>query len=355
MKILFYPYNCTPFHGHTLEEKPLGGVETGVIRLARALDRLGHDVTVLTTFPRPPTSCPRYIPIEKAKSVGEVDLLIAVRSWEAFWDPLPAKKRLLWTGDSYTNSHTFGLGDPRIVSLFDTLLCVSNWQAKALCKTSGFPTTRVFILRNGIDLNEFMSEEKRVRKRLIYTSNPQRGLVYLPIIFLRLKMRHPELELHIFSNAALFDMQWPPLIASDPYHLALLNIFRDLPDCHVRGTHLQNQLAKELKKSAVFAYPCNVLETSCISVMEAQAAGCAVVTSGLGALQETVDNGGIVVDGEPGSDIFLDTFTESVHRILKDDNYFHELSEKALKQSQENDWSSRAKDLIDYVQKTWSF
>ena len=165
MKILFYPVNCASFHGNTLEEKPIGGVETAVIRLAKALDALGHDVTVFTSLRDPPPSRPRYLNAEQGfKTIGPVDLMIAVRSWEGFWNSFPAKIKLLWSGDSYTNIHTTGLGDPRVMALFDGLLCVSEWQAETLCSASGYPKGKVHILRNGVDLSEFDGQEARVRK-----------------------------------------------------------------------------------------------------------------------------------------------------------------------------------------------
>jgi len=347
MKILFYPFNCGPFHGNTLEEKPIGGVETAVIRLARALDALGHDVTVLTTIRNPPPSRPRYIHHSEMKSLGPVDLLIAVRSWEAFVIPIPARKRLLWTGDAYHNLHTAGLGDKRVVSLFDGLLCVSSWQAETLCSASGYPREKTHILRNGVDLADFSGSEDRMRKRLIYSSNPQRGLVFLPLIFFRLKQRHPELELHVFSNAALFDMGWPPVVAADMPHQALLNLLKEVPDCTVHGTVLQKQLAREFMKSSILTYPSNIEETSCITVLEAQAAGCCVVTSAMGALEESVGGGGIIVREESGSDAFLDKFTEAVDLLLKDDSLFQQLSQKALEQSKARDWKKRAAELME--------
>lgn len=349
MKILFYPFNCAPFHGNTLEEKPIGGVETAVIRLAKALDALGQEVTVLTPMVKPPPSRPRYLHEARMGLVGSVDILIVVRGWEAFAMPIKAKKKYLWTGDSYTNVHTAGIGDNRVVALFDGLLCVSNWQKEMLCSASGYPKKKVHILRNGVDLEEFSGSEQRVRKRLIYSSNPQRGLVYLPLVFLRLKQKHPDLELHVFSNAALFDMTWPPVVAGDMPHHALLNLMKGLPGCTVHGTVLQKELAREFMKSSILAYPSNFEETSCITVMEAQAAGCCVVTSSKGALAETVGQGGIIVEGEPGSDAFLDKYTEAVDRLLTDDSLFHNLSQKALEQSIECDWKKRAAELMEIV------
>ncbi len=75
-------------------------------------------------------------------------------------------------------------------------------------------------------------------------------------------------------------------------------------------------MAREFMKSAILCYPNTFAETSCITAMEAQAAGCAIVTSKLAALPETVANAGIMIEGEPGSPAYLDSFSTAVDVFL---------------------------------------
>lgn len=350
MKIVFYPLGCFPFHGNTLEEKPQGGVETAVIHLARELHGLGHDVTVLTDLQNPPKTQPPYLHVSKAGSLQNIDALVYVRGWKGVFFPIPAKKRFVWTGDSYTHSHTFGMGDKRFSNYVDAVIFVSNWQRDIICETSGFPKEKGVVLRNGVHLADFKGSEIRHRKRLVYSSNPQRGLIQLPFIFLRLKRKHPELELHIFSNSALYDLQWPPVVSQDLPHEAILNLFKPIPGCFLRGTVLQKELAREYMKSTLLAYPCKVEETSCITAMEAEAGGCPPVTSGMGALPETVGNGGLVIHEDPASEIFIERYVQAVDRLLSDDVYYNDLSQKAIENSKSCGWKNRAEEWVKYLQ-----
>jgi glycosyltransferase involved in cell wall biosynthesis len=359
LKIVFYPVSCLPFHGKTLEEKPMGGLEAAVIHFSEALAQLGHEVIILSHL-KPevlfnsqlkhlPPSKAKYIHVKQGKDLTNIDLFVVVRGFEGLSFPIKARKTFLWTGDSSTNIHTIGLGDPRIFKQMDGVFFVSDWQRETMCEASGLPLAKAFILRNGVHLGDFLGEEKRMRKRLIYASNPQRGLIHLPGIYLNLKRFHPELELHLFCNAALFDMTWPPKIARDIPHEALLNLIGSIPGCFVHGTILQMQLARELMKSAILTYPCHIPETSCMVALEAQAAGCAIVTSSIGGLPETVGEAGILVNGDPTSEAYLKTFTEALDQLLKDDSLFKQLSEAGKKRSLSSDWKNRALEWLDFL------
>lgn len=346
MKIAFSPESMVPFHAGTLEEKPLGGMETAAIRLAGALASLGHDVTVFSDIENPPLSNPLYLPKKSLAHLGPVDLFIAIREWKGCFLPVRAKKILYWTGDSYDLIQNFGIGDRRIAGRISALLPVSEWHAQALCQASGFPPEKVYVLRNGIFADYFKGAEERRQKRLIYSSTPYRGLKFMPGIFKQLKEKHPELELHIFSDYKVYgDPPGPAYSALYQEFQLIKNEFAKLPGCFLHGNVRQKDLAREMMRSSILAYPNTFEETSCITIMEAQAAGCAVITSSLGALPETVGDAGIIVPGRPGTPEYLRAFTEQLDLLLSDEKATQELSAKALARSENSDWLKIARDF----------
>lgn len=350
MKILFLPENLPAFHAKTLEERPMGGVTTGIIRLAEALDALGHEVAVLSLYKTPPVSKPLYLPMNQYEKFGMADVLITIRGWRPIFYQIPYKMCFFWTGDTASNLNTIGIGDRRVVDKLDALLVKSVWQAEGICEASGFPIEKTHLLSNGVYLPYFEGTEKRHRKRLIYSSTPVRGLQYLPRIFRHLKTKHPELELIVFSSFDRYSGKWPP--ADDHEDREFERIFKEvaaLPDCQIHKSILQKDLAREFMKASVLAYPTNFHETSCITAMEAFAGGCPIVTSKKAALKETVGDAGILLEGDAGSEAYFKDFTASIDRLLTDDVHWSQMSEKGLKRAKDFDWNVRAKELISYI------
>lgn len=331
-----------------MEERPLGGTETAVIRLAEALHAFGAEVIVASEETEIPFSNPRYVPFREVNKMGAFDVVIVVRDWNAAFLPFNAKALFLWTGDNWDNPHTFGMGDPRIYKHLKGLFSVSAWHADTLAIRSGFPRDKIHVLPNGIHLPYFKGEEVR-RKRLIYTATPERGLVHLLEIFPRLRERHPDLELAVFSSFDRYQAEIPLVVPSDKPYYPLYQKLSQMPGCTVHQSILQKELAREMLRSTLFVYPSHFEETSCISAMEAQAAGCPVVTSDLSALKESVGEGGVLIEGDPASSTYREKFVEACDQLLTDSNLFALYSEKGKKHAATLDWKERAKALLAYL------
>ena len=258
---------------------------------------------------------------------------------------------MLWTGDAYDQPSTAGIGDLRISRHIDKLLCVSNWHARTLCEESGFPMEKSWVIRNGIKLSLFEGSEKRTRKRLVYSSTPYRGLKHLLQIFPAILKLHADAELHIFSGYDVYKgtQEYPANVIKE--FQALKESFSKIPNVFFRGNLTQPELAREFMQASVLAYPNTFDETSCITAMEAQAGGCAVVSSNKGALPETVANAGILIDGEPGSIEYNSQFISAIDRILSDDELFSSLTGAGRKRlAEEFDWGKVAERFSAYLQ-----
>ncbi len=329
MKIAFLARKSLPIHARSLLERPLGGTETGVIRLAEVLQSRGHEVFVFTAHNAPGApiaGTPTYLPYTQIQSVAGIEALVTVQEWWPVMYGIKARKKFFWTGDGPEQHINFGMGDKRVVAQLDGLLAVSAWQANALCEASLFPRDKTFIIGNGVHLPDFSGAEPRQRKRLIYTSAPYRGLRLIPPIYEELKKSHAELELHVFSGMNIYDRDKPYQGPHQAEFQRLVPILKKLPGVFVHGNVRQGELARELMMSSVFIYPNTVFETCCISALEAQAAGCPPVVSENSALPETVGDAGFLIPGQPGSPEYNQRFIDGVDSLLSDNSLWGKLS-----------------------------
>jgi glycosyltransferase involved in cell wall biosynthesis len=167
------------------------------------------------------------------------------------------------------------------------------------------------------------------------------------------KIRHrvPYAELHVFYGFNVLDAvaRLNPQLAA--YKQALLQTVATLggedAGIFLRGRVGQVELAEEMMQARVLAYPTAFLETSCITAMEAQAAGLPIVTSDLGALHETAAGQMLIPwsddEDEPAnrSGQYQDRFVREVAAALTDEGWWNFQHAKALSASKSFDWSKR--------------
>ncbi len=332
MRIAILPQSCSAFHAFSLEERPLGGIETAIIRLAESLHKQGHELLVYTSDLNPPPSTPPYFSLSTTKFIPKVDALIVTREWLPLLNPMPNTLKFFWTGDAPDQVQSIGIGDRRVAASINGFLTVSDWHSQVMHAETGFPLNKLFNIRNGVHLPYFEGSEVRHPKRLIYSSTPFRGLVHLPEIYTELKKRHADLELHVFSGTAAYRSRQNSAYLDhlDQEYAPTFDALKALPGVTVHGHVTQRQLAREFMRSAILCYPNTFAETSCITAMEAQAAGCAIVTSRLAALPETVGSAGILVDGVPGSPAYIKDFIEACDNLLTSSDMWTKLSEAGL-------------------------
>lgn len=333
MKLGFYAASSLPVEENSIEERPLGGTETGLVRVAEILARAGHEVYVFTSHKSPKTSnqpgLPRYVHFSHAPKFQPFDVLIYVQDWKPAFYGFKARRTLYWTGDGYEQYSGYGLGDLRVQRKFDLLLTVSRWHLESLCDASGFPKEKAVVVGNGIYLPYFSGEEPRNRKRLIYTSAPYRGLELAAAMFVELKKMIPDLEFHVFAGLQIYDTDRPFEGSHQTEYQKLSQGLQRVPGIVLHGNILQRALAREYMRSGLFFYPNTINETCCITALEAQAAGCPAIASAISALPETIGDGGIVIGSSPGSPEYMRDFIAASAKILTDTALWEELSKRA--------------------------
>lgn len=317
---IFVGHGVEPWSPQTWAQTGLGGSETMVWELGRRLARLGHEVAVYGHCV--PAMEGRYegvlfLDASRFRNV-ECDVLITSRRPDAVDDVYGCKAGavLLWVHDV----HCGELLDMKRSYRIDRILCLSEWHKSFFLGCYPLlPPEKVLVTRNGIDLTRFEGTEERNPHRAIYSSSPDRGLLTALECWPRIREQVPDAELHVFYGFGTWETC--ARAHGDETQLKsiahLKRLLKTTPGVVFRDRVSQTELAREFMRAGVWAYPTWFSETSCITAMEAQAAGLYIVTSPIAALKETCPDAAFV-EGDWRSKEYADAFAGKVVNLMTD-------------------------------------
>jgi tetratricopeptide (TPR) repeat protein len=338
LRLYFYQPRSIAYDGRAPRERGLGGTESAVVYLSEALSRRGHRVTVFNGCETAGTwngvEYARWEEMPLRSLSDRPDVVVAVRSWDAIGRARFAPLQVFWTGDAFDQPFVESLSDAAARSEIDFFMLQSEWQEQTFRKHHGIPGWRIVRTALGSAASSAQppirpTEPGTRPRRLVYASTPFRGLDVLLDVFPRIRASCPDAELDVFSSMRVYGVSERDDRAQ---HEAIYQKASQ-PGVHLVGSLPQLELAKRLADARVLAYPNHYAETFCIAAVEAQAAGCAVVTSALGALPETVGNAGVCIGRFARSREFQREFVEACLSFLCDDDRWREVSRAALERS----------------------
>jgi glycosyltransferase involved in cell wall biosynthesis len=196
---------------------------------------------------------------------------------------------LVWSGHAYDQPAMAPLAEPSARAAWDGVVCVSRWQAQTYAHTFDLDPARIHVLANAMSpafanlFNGPILPHKPWPPIMAYASTPFRGLDRLLDAMPLIRRQFPQARLKVFSSLAVYNQ--------DPLHDQYQSLYQRCAATNgveYIGGLSQPELARALKGVNLLAYPNTFPETSCITAMEACAAGCLIVTSRLGALPETL-------------------------------------------------------------------
>lgn len=137
--------------------------------------------------------------------------------------------------------------------------------------------------------------------RIMWASSPDRGLDEMLRYWPQIRREWPDAELHAFYGWETVE-KWlasdERLAAFKKAVMAKIEEGGGVDGVHWHGRVSARKLREEWAKSGYFLYPAipdRIIETFCISVIEAQSAGCIPIVKDAGSLREVVGAGGVVV------------------------------------------------------------
>ena len=195
-----------------------------------------------------------------------------------------SKKNLLWQHLNYSDESLLpGYTDPSFLKLIDSFVYVSNWQYEKYRWLFKIPLENSYVIKNAIKPIEFLEKPKNEKIKLIYTSTPFRGLDILLSAFELLN--RDDVELDVYSSTLVYGSDYQKFYSGEWDHL--FDKAKAMKNVNYMGYATNDDIHKALQSAHIFAYPSTFEETCCLSMIEAGAAGCRMVTTNLGALYET--------------------------------------------------------------------
>ncbi len=284
-----------------IERSGLGGTETAVVRVAEELALGGYEVGV---FGNVETGSHRGV---RYGSAGE----FVADDAAVLWLRMPPRSEDLGRPArslAWVHQRDLGAGfSSRDAELLDGVLAVSAWHRDLILTAHPGLTDRVTIVGNGVELGLFTPPEDGADRcpRVLFTSQPERGLDVLLELWPAVRERVPEAEL-AWCYAPVYDRIADRGWVAD--HRQRVADLADQPGATPLGPLPKPELAELMRNSSVWAHPSWATpfsaffdETSCIAAMEAQATGLCVVASAWGALPETIRVGELIdPEGAPG-------------------------------------------------------
>jgi len=188
-------------------------------------------------------------------------------------------KAYLWLHNTeyypYYNGETLPNEGRDLLPKLSGIICVSHWHKKNTAEKYNYPLDKIKVIYNSVDIANFDDEEK-VKDSFIYSSHPERGLNTLLELWYYIKDIKPNATLKVFC----------PKYGLDVFNQTYKKL--NLKDVQFVGNVDAKTLRREYSKSEYWFYPTQYEETFCITAIEAQLAGCKIITSPIGALPEII-------------------------------------------------------------------
>ena len=231
---------------------------------------------------------------------------------------------VLWMHHFVNQKEAKNLASEDFVNKLDWIVYNSNWNLEQHIKKFKVPKNKSIVIKNAIEKVEF-AEKPKDKINLIYHTTPWRGLRILLNVFKKLNLRNVELD--VCSSTIIYGKKFDSILGKT--YQDLFEECKNTKNINYFGFLENKKIIEKLKKMHIFAHPSIWPETSCIAAIESMAAGCEVVTTNLGALNETCSPFGNIINFERNPKDLEKKYSEALLNSIK--NFWSEENQKKLK------------------------
>jgi len=197
----------------------------------------------------------------------------------------PNKLNILWQKNSYDQPNLAPwFADKNNHKKYDWYVFNSHWNYEKFRYFFDVPTDRCVVIKNGI--NNFPARrpyKKGQPIKILHHNTPWRGLNVL--LRAMQEIKDPNITLDVYSSTQVYGDSFKQ--QNDDQFKPLYEQAKQLPNVNYIGYETNEYILNHMTDYDLYVYPSTFEETSCVSAMEALAAGVHVITNNYGALYET--------------------------------------------------------------------
>ena len=197
----------------------------------------------------------------------------------------PNKVNILWQKNSWDqpNLQEF-FGNKARHKEYDWYVFNSHWNYEKFRYFFDIPTDRSVVIKNGTDN---FPKRKIYKKgepiKILHHNTPWRGLNV--VLRAMQEIKDPNITLDVYSSTQVYGDQFKQ--QNDDQFKPLYEQAKQLPNVNYIGYKPNEYILEHMTDYDLYVYPSIFEETSCVSALEALAAGVHVITNNFGALYET--------------------------------------------------------------------
>ena len=231
----------------------------------------------------------------------------------------PNKVNILWQKNSYDqpNLQEF-FGNKARHKEYDWYVFNSHWNYEKFRYFFDIPTDRSVVIKNGISS---FPKRKIYKKgdpiKILHHNTPWRGLNVL--LRAMQEIEDPNITLDVYSSTKVYGDAFKK--QNDDQFKPLYDQAKKLSNVNYIGYKPNEYILKHMTDYDLYVYPCIFEETSCVSALEALAAGVHVITNNFGALYETCSEWPVYVNYSTNYEQMAKDFASGISVAA---NYLHE-------------------------------
>jgi glycosyltransferase involved in cell wall biosynthesis len=223
------------------------------------------------------------------------------------------KRNYVWMHVPHNQPASEGVNNKYFNRRIEKFIYVSHWQHEKFRHNFQMPLHNTVVIKNAIEPIEYIEKPEEGKLKIIFNAPPYRGLDVMLDAFSLLD--RDDVELDVYSSTIIYGSEYAKF-EGDRFE-PLFERARQMKNVNYIGYVSNEEMRSALQSAHIWAYPCVFEETSCISMVEAGAAGCALIATNLGGLPETGSEFATLVEIQASHEELVQNFSQELNRVIE--------------------------------------